>query len=138
MLVIWTTPRLCKNCPKFSSRLARNGRHLGVFKISFQSILANRHVKTMYFLLILKFSPFNFCCCCCFFAWFQRVRELTDEPNLLKSDLKKPRLCPIWGQSDPLWSRTYHPWFRMFSCRIVRIWPKVGQIGSEWDKSGTF
>ena len=28
----------------------------------------------------------------------------------LKSDLKKPRICPIWGQSDPLWSQTYHPW----------------------------
>ena len=23
-------------------------------------------------------------------------------PNALKSDLKKPRICPIWGQSDPL------------------------------------
>ena len=29
---------------------------------------------------------------------------------LLKSDLKKPRICLIWGQSDPLWSQTYHPW----------------------------
>ena len=27
----------------------------------------------------------------------------------LKSDMKKPRICPIWGQSDPLWSQTYHP-----------------------------
>ena len=31
-------------------------------------------------------------------------------PNALKSDLKKLRICPIWGQSDPLWSQTYHPW----------------------------
>ena len=31
-------------------------------------------------------------------------------PNALKSDLKKTRICPIWGQSDPLWSQTYHPW----------------------------
>ena len=31
-------------------------------------------------------------------------------PNALKSDLEKPRICPIWGQSDPLWSQTYHPW----------------------------
>ena len=23
-------------------------------------------------------------------------------PNALKSDLKKPRICPIWGQFDPL------------------------------------
>ena len=30
-------------------------------------------------------------------------------PNALKSDLKKPRICPIWGQSDQLWSQTYHP-----------------------------
>ena len=30
-------------------------------------------------------------------------------PNALKSDRKKPRICPIWGQSDPLWSQTYHP-----------------------------
>ena len=30
-------------------------------------------------------------------------------PNALESDLKKPRICPIWGQSDPLWSQTYHP-----------------------------
>ena len=29
-------------------------------------------------------------------------------PNALKSDLKKPRICPIWGQSDPLWSQSYH------------------------------
>ena len=30
-------------------------------------------------------------------------------PNALKSDLRKSRICPIWGQSDPLWSQTYHP-----------------------------
>ena len=29
--------------------------------------------------------------------------------NVLKSDLKKSRICPIWGQSDPFWSQTYHP-----------------------------
>ena len=23
---------------------------------------------------------------------------------------ENPRICPIWGQSDPLWSQTYHPW----------------------------
>ena len=34
----------------------------------------------------------------------------TGAPNALKSDLKKPRICPIWGQSDPIWSQTYHPW----------------------------
>ena len=30
-------------------------------------------------------------------------------PNALESDLKKSRICPIWGQSDPLWRQTYHP-----------------------------
>ena len=30
-------------------------------------------------------------------------------PNALKSDSKMPRICPIWGQSDPLWSQIYHP-----------------------------
>ena len=30
----------------------------------------------------------------------------------LKSDLKKPPFCHIWGQSDPLWNRTYNPWCR--------------------------
>ena len=24
--------------------------------------------------------------------------------NVLKSDRKKSRICPIWGQSDPLWT----------------------------------
>ena len=28
-------------------------------------------------------------------------------PNALKSDLKKPRICPIWGQ-------TYHPCFKCY------------------------
>ena len=39
-------------------------------------------------------------------------------PKALKSDLKKPRICLIWGQSDPLWSQTYHPWLLVTSeCR---------------------
>ena len=36
-------------------------------------------------------------------------------PNALKSDLKKPRICSIWGQSDPLWSQTYHPWLKLLA-----------------------
>ena len=40
-------------------------------------------------------------------------------PNALKSDLKKPRICPIWDQSDPLWRQTYHPRWR------VTRWPAV-------------
>ena len=41
-------------------------------------------------------------------------------PNALKSDLIKSRICPIWGQSDPLWSQTYHPWVpAVFTRRFV-------------------
>ena len=36
-------------------------------------------------------------------------------PKWDKSDMKKPRICPICGQSDPLWSQTYHPWRRLTS-----------------------
>ena len=56
-------------------------------------------------------------------------------PNALKSDLKNPRICPIWGQSDPLWSQTYHPCFliKSKSCRDVRAGYKFGQIGPKWD-----
>ena len=25
--------------------------------------------------------------------------------NVLKSDLRKSRICPIWGQSEPLWAQ---------------------------------
>ena len=28
---------------------------------------------------------------------------LAQRQNVLKSDLKKSRICPIWGQSDPFW-----------------------------------
>ena len=58
----------------------------------------------------------------------------------LKSDLKKSRICPIWGQSDPLWSQTYHPWFVCIkaTCNAVIFWPMAGLIGPIYDKSGTF
>ena len=46
--------------------------------------------------------------------------QISTEPNVLKSDLKKSRICPIWGKSDPLWSQTYHP------CLILT--PKDGGI----------
>ena len=48
-------------------------------------------------------------------------------PNALKSDLKKPRICPIWGQSDPLWSQTYHP------CTVVTFGTHFGQMGMNWE-----
>ena len=42
--------------------------------------------------------------------WVRLAPNGTIEPNVLKSDMKKFRICPIWGQSDPLWSQTYLPW----------------------------
>ena len=35
--------------------------------------------------------------------------------NVQKSDLKKSRLCPMWDQSDPLWTQMCHP------CAIYNI-----------------
>ena len=29
-------------------------------------------------------------------------------PNALKSDQKKPRICPIWGQFYPLWTQIWN------------------------------
>ena len=50
---------------------------------------------------------------CCVNFWYHLTA-----PNALKSDLIKPRICPIWGQSDPLWSQTYHPCLVMYYCWI--------------------
>ena len=36
--------------------------------------------------------------------------ESSESQNLLESDLKKSQICPIWGQSDPLWSQTWYDW----------------------------
>ena len=44
--------------------------------------------------------------------------------NVLKSNLKRSLICPICGQSDPLWSQTYHPWLYYIEIRNVRISPK--------------
>ena len=43
--------------------------------------------------------------------WGQSDPIWSIEPNVLKSDMKKSRICPIWGQSDQLWSQTYNPCF---------------------------
>ena len=53
-------------------------------------------------------------------------------PNALKSDLKKPRICPIWGLSDPLWSQTYHPCYIYWltSASIEFPCTSFGQISS--------
>ena len=49
------------------------------------------------------------------------------EPDALKSDLKKPWICPILGPSDTLWSQTYHP-----CCKDWRVFEKseeLSQVG---------
>ena len=63
---------------------------------------------------------------------------------------EKLRICPIWGQSDPLRNQTYHPWFiqpcwlfshstvqtKLYS-RDVRFGIEIGsdcpQMGQIWD-----
>ena len=37
------------------------------------------------------------------------VRLAPEAPNALKSDLQKPRICPIWGHSDPIWMLNLTP-----------------------------
>ena len=32
---------------------------------------------------------------------------------VLKSDMKNSRICPIWGQSDPLWGKICGPCWRV-------------------------
>ena len=36
--------------------------------------------------------------------------------------MKKSRICPIWGPSDPLWSQTYHPWWAVFTYQGLWSW----------------
>ena len=30
-----------------------------------------------------------------------------------ESDLKKSQICPIWGQSDPIWMANLPPWYKV-------------------------
>ena len=53
--------------------------------------------------------------------------DLVDFENALKSDLKKPRIRPIWGQSHLLWSQTYHPWFNI-TLNMTRLDPFYQQV----------
>ena len=41
-----------------------------------------------------------------------------------------PRICPIWGQSDPLWSQTYHPCTERQDLRS-------GKVPSHWIVKGS-
>ena len=39
----------------------------------------------------------------------------------------KSRICPIWGQSEPLWSQTYHPWVWVHP--ITMTWSGLHNFG---------
>ena len=54
------------------------------------------------------------------------VPDTSFDPNVLISDLKKSRICPIWGQSDPLWSQTYHP------CEASHSTTGMSSSGKNW------
>ena len=45
--------------------------------------------------------------------------------NVLNSDLKKSRICPIWGQFGPLWSQTYHPCNHESVGQIIPMWRTI-------------
>ena len=32
------------------------------------------------------------------------------EPKCIETGLKKSQICPIWGQSDPIWRQGWDPW----------------------------
>ena len=38
-----------------------------------------------------------------------QIRTFSDQQNVLKSDLKKSRICSICGQSDPFWVQIWSP-----------------------------
>ena len=40
------------------------------------------------------------------------------KPKSTETDLKKSQICPIWGQSDPIWNQPWHPLcvFRSRAC----------------------
>ena len=104
-------------------RLAPNGTNSGLFQIRFQCIWRPQMGQIRGFFRS-DFSTFG-----------------AGAPNALKSDLKKPRICPIWGQSEPLWSQTYHPCVRpslsphntatntthkcLYAWRIGLVWPHL-------------
>ena len=37
------------------------------------------------------------------------------EPKCTETDLKKPTICPIWDQSDPIWMPNWHPFSTLFN-----------------------
>ena len=47
--------------------------------------------------------------------------------NVLKSDLKKSRICPIWGQSDPFWVQIWSA--RHSHCLLQQIHTDYHSLG---------
>ena len=69
------------------SVLPQNRPNRWLFKIHFPNILARR--AKMYWKLVWRSPRFA-------------------SQNVLKSDLKKSQIYPIWRHSDPLWSQIWH------------------------------
>ena len=74
-------------------RLTPNGTNPGLCQIKFQYILAKSD----------KSGPFSDQIS----VHFGAVRQ-----NVLKSDLNKSRICPIWCQSDHIWTQICHAWLK--------------------------
>ena len=81
-------------------KLAPNGTNPGLFQIRFQYILKPAHGYQIWtqngsnWPQMVQIRDF----CISIFTTFWLLCQ-----NVLKSDLKKFRICPIWGQSDPFW-----------------------------------
>ena len=39
------------------------------------------------------------------------------------------QICPIWGQFDPLWGQTYHPWYRPMIVTVIAVADKCNMQG---------
>ena len=115
-LIIPGESRSCSRCfpglldtgPKWL-RSAPNGTNPGLFQIRFQYI----------WLIWAK----------CTEIWSEKVHLV---PGFVPFGA---RICPIWGQSDPLWSQTYHPCSQISSTGMSNLahsqfGPTMGQI---WD-----
>ena len=62
------------------------------------------------------------------------VPKVAPRQNALKSDLKKSRICPIWGQSDPRWTQYEIPngtWKRALAVQEVQEWRHL-TLAADW------
>ena len=69
-----------------------------------------------------------------FFRLFQIIFQYILAPiqNVLKSDLKKSRICPVFRLSDPLWAQICHLWYRTV---LFLTWSSVvlcEELASRW------